>query len=92
MSVAASTVFAINEQASLQPMGDGAVILLIGSGQLYTCNETVEFFLKNVNGHRTFEEIVQLFVGEFEVDETTIREDLIKISVEMVAEGILEST
>jgi hypothetical protein len=92
MSVDASTVFAFNEQASLQPMGDGAVILLMGSGQLYTCNETVEFFLKNVDGQRNFEEIVQLFVAEFEVDETTARKDLTGLSVELVAEGILEST
>ena len=91
MTIDASTVFAVNEQASLQAMGDGAVILLAGSGQLYTCNDTVEFFLNTVDGHRNFEEIVQLFVAEFEVDETTARNDLARLSAEMVAEGILES-
>ena len=91
MSVDADTVFALNEQASLQTMGDGAVILLANSGQLYTCNETAEFFLKNVNGQRDFGEVVKLFIAEFEVDEATARADLTTLSGELVAEGILKS-
>ena len=90
MSVDGDAVFALNEQASLQTMGDGAVILLVDSGQLYTCNETAEFFLKNVDGQRDFGEVVKLFIAEFEVDEATARTDLIALSGELIGEGILK--
>jgi pyrroloquinoline quinone biosynthesis protein D len=85
------TVFALSEQASLQSMGDGAVILLANSGQLYTCNETAEFFLKNVDGQRTFGEVLRLFIAEFDVDEAIARADLAALSNELMAEGVLKS-
>ncbi len=88
-SVDPGAVFALSEQASLQSMGDGAVILLADSGQLYTCNETTEAFLKHVDGSRTFGEIVGLFVAEFEVDEATARDDLTALSGDLMAEGII---
>jgi pyrroloquinoline quinone biosynthesis protein D len=86
----ADTVFVLNEQASLQSAGDGAVILLADSGQLYTCNETTEAFLKNVDGIRSFAEIVTLFVEEFEIDAATAERDLGALSNDLVAEGILD--
>jgi pyrroloquinoline quinone biosynthesis protein D len=92
MSVHANTVFALNKQASLQTMGDGAVILLVDSGQLYTCNETTEFFLKNVDGQRNFGEVVKLFIAEFEVDEATAFLDLTALSSKLMFEGILKGT
>jgi pyrroloquinoline quinone biosynthesis protein D len=84
------TVFVLNEQASLQSAGDGAVILLADSGQLYTCNETTEAFLNNVDGTRSFAEIVALFVEEFEIDAATAERDLEELSGNLVAEGILD--
>jgi pyrroloquinoline quinone biosynthesis protein D len=90
-SVNSDTVFAWNEQASLQSAGDGAVILLADSGQLYTCNETTEAFLKNVDGTRRFAEIVKLFVEEFEIDEATAERDLKELSGNLVTEGIIEA-
>ena len=89
MQIAPDTVFVFDEQASLQSVGDGAVILLADSGQLYTCNETTEAFLKNVDGQRSFAEIVNLFIEEFDVDEATANSDLAALSDQLVAEGIL---
>ena len=89
MQIAPDTVFVFDEQASLQSVGDGAVILLADSGQLYTCNETTEAFLKNVDGQRSFAEIVKLFTAEFDVDEPTATSDLSELSEQLIAEGIL---
>ena len=89
-SVTADTVFVLNEQASLQSAGDGAVILLADSGQLYTCNETTEAFLRNVDGTRSFAEVVSAFVEEFEIDQATAERDLRELSEELVAEKILD--
>ena len=89
-SINPDTVFALNELASLQSMGDGAVILLADTGQLYTCNETTEAFLKHVDGRRSFAEIVRLFIEEFEVNEAAARDELAELSRNLVAERILD--
>jgi hypothetical protein len=82
-------VLSFTPHASFQSVGDGAVVLLGDSGQLYTCNETTEAFLKKVDSRRRFAEIVDLFKDEFEVDETTARRDLAELADTLIAEGIL---
>src|SRR5450631_1012058 len=44
------TVLKVSHLASTQSLGDGAVIVLTDSGQLYTCNDTAETLLKLVDG------------------------------------------
>lgn len=77
------------EDASVQHVGDGAVVLLAGSGQLYTCNGTTEAFLEKVDGRRDLEAIVALLAAEFEVDEQELREDMTALAAELLSEGIL---
>ena len=85
-------VLSFTAHASFQSVGDGAVVLLGDSGQLFTCNETTEAFLKKIDGRRQFEEIVDLFKGEFEVDEATARRDLGELAGTLISEGILAVT
>src|SRR5690606_2730198 len=42
-------VFAFSPTASFQSVGDGAVVLLADSGQLYSCNDTSEAFLRHID-------------------------------------------
>lgn len=84
-----SAVLSFTTHASFQSVGDGAVVLLGDSGQLFTCNETTEAFLKKVDGQRPFEEIFALFKDEFEVDEATARRDLAELADTLITEGIL---
>ena len=84
-----NTVLSFTTHASFQSVGDGAVVLLGDSGQLFTCNETTEAFLKKVDGTRRFEEIVALFKDEFDVDEATASRDLAELGDTLVTEGIL---
>ena len=77
------------EDASVQHVGDGAVVLLARSGQLYTCNGTTEAFLEKVDGRRDLEAIVALLAAEFEVDEQESREDMTALAAELLSEGIL---
>jgi hypothetical protein len=48
-----TTVLALSPVASFQSLGDSAVILMTDSGQLYTCNQTTESFLKKIDGLRS---------------------------------------
>jgi hypothetical protein len=85
-----STVFALAPNASFQALGEGAVILMIDSGQLYTCNESTEAFLKMVDGQRNFGAILDLLIAEFDIDRETLARDFLPIAGELRSEGIVE--
>ncbi|PBC05155.1 PqqD family protein [Mesorhizobium sp. WSM3860] len=87
--IAFETVLRMVDDASVQHVGDGAVVLLARSGQLYTCNGTTEAFLDKVDGARSLDQIVDLLSEEFEVDKATLGDDMTALAAELVAEGIL---
>ncbi len=87
--IASETVLRMADDASVQHVGDGAVVLLARSGQLYTCNDTTEAFLDKIDGVRSLDQIVDLLSDEFDVDKATLGEDMAVLAAELVAEGIL---
>jgi hypothetical protein len=86
----AATILSISGNASFQSLGEGAVVLLIDSGQLYTCNETTEAFLKLVDGRRPFETIVDALLREFDIERVAATGDLLEIAEQLRSEGIVE--
>jgi coenzyme PQQ synthesis protein D (PqqD) len=88
-----ATVFALAEGISFQPLGagEGAVILTIGSGQLYTCNDTTAAFLGVVDGRRTFAEVVEDLHATFDVSRDALYRDLAELAETLVAQGIVRS-
>ncbi|MBW8909716.1 MAG: PqqD family protein [Mesorhizobium sp.] len=87
--IVSETVLRMADDASVQHVGDGAVVLLARSGQLYTCNDTTEAFLDKVDGARSLDQIVGLLSNEFEIDKATLDQDMTALAAELVAEGIL---
>jgi len=85
-------VIVLSSVASFQSLGDSAVILMLDSGQLYTCNETTEAFLKAVDGVRSLAEIIDTVLPEFEVDRDTLRSDLLALAANLSVEGIIAAT
>lgn len=85
----ADRIFALAPVASFQNLGDGAVILLADSGQLYSCNETTEAFLQKVDGTRTLGEIVDLMALEYDVVRETLAADMGELAAELEQEGII---
>jgi pyrroloquinoline quinone biosynthesis protein D len=85
-----TTIFSLAPNASFQAMGEGAVILMLDSGQLYTCNETTEAFLKLIDGKRDFGAIISLLIAEFDIDRETISGDLLPIAGELRSAGVIE--
>ena len=90
--IGSETVLRMADDASVQHVGDGAVVLLARSGQLYTCNDTTEAFLDKVDGARSLDQIIDLLSDEFEVDKATLDQDMAELAAELVAEGILADT
>lgn len=89
MDIVSGTILRLADDASVQHVGDGAVVLLARSGQLYTCNGTTEAFLDKVDGARSLDQIVGLLCQEFEVDKDTLDEDMAALAADLVSEGIL---
>ncbi|TIQ33758.1 MAG: PqqD family protein [Mesorhizobium sp.] len=89
VEIASETVLRMADDASVQHVGDGAVVLLARSGQLYTCNGTTEAFLDKIDGVRSLDQVVNLLSDEFEVDKATLDQDMAALAAELVAEGIL---
>jgi hypothetical protein len=85
-----ATILSISGNASFQSLGEGAVVLLIDSGQLYTCNETTEAFLKLVDGTRPFETIVDALLREFDIERAAATGDFLEIAEQLRSEGIVE--
>ncbi|WP_425416774.1 PqqD family protein [Oricola indica] len=89
--MSASKVYALSPIASFETVGDGAVILLGDSGQLYSCNDTSEAFLRNVDGQRSIDEIARLMESEYDVALETLIGDLNELAAELESEGIIVS-
>jgi len=82
-------VYRLGDEVSFEPVGEGAVILLLGSGQLYSCNDTSLAFLRHLDGVRDVEAVARRMADEFEVDVATLADDLPELIAGLVAEGII---
>ncbi|MEW9806563.1 PqqD family protein [Mesorhizobium sp. ZMM04-5] len=84
-------VLTLSPVASFQSVGDGAVVLLADSGQLYSCNDTSQAFLRHVDGKRTLAEIVDLMADEYEVERDVLEADLAELAANLKNEGVIVS-
>jgi pyrroloquinoline quinone biosynthesis protein D len=91
MVISDDQIFAIPTTVSFQPLGEGegAVILLIDSGDIFTCNDTTSAFLGALDGVRTFANSVELLAENFEVELPTLRADLERLASELSETGII---
>lgn len=84
-----NTVLSIAEVAEVQPFDDGAVVLNIDTGQLYTCNHVAMKYLALLDGHKTIDTLAETVAEEYSIPVSEVRNDLIEISGEMVGESLL---
>jgi len=84
-------ILAVAEDVTFQSMGPGeqTVVLSLTTGELYTCNETAEAFLKALDGRRTFAQIVGELLSRFEVDAPRLEADLTQLADQMLAERMI---
>lgn len=84
-------VLAFSPVASFQSVGDGAVVLLADSGQLYSCNDTSEAFLRHIDGKRSLGEIIDLLAEEYEADREVLEADFAELAESLKQEGVIVS-
>ncbi len=79
------------QDVSYQSLGPGeqTVLLSLTSGYLYTCNETTAAFLDALDGSRTFGQVIELLLEQFEVVPEELRADMAELVEELMAEGLI---
>jgi Coenzyme PQQ synthesis protein D (PqqD) len=84
-------IISLTPTATFQTLAEdeGAVVLMVDSGQLYTCNDTVAALLQAVDGNRRFGEIVDQLLDEFDVERNVLLSDLTGLVEELSREGIV---
>jgi len=73
---------------SLGPEED-TVVLCLRTGQLHTCNETTRAFLDTLDQPRTLGESLDRLHGQYEVSRQKLQADLIRLTEQLIQEGIL---
>jgi pyrroloquinoline quinone biosynthesis protein D len=91
MSISDNKVFTLADSVSFQPLGDneGAVVLLVKSGDIFTCNDTTTAFLSALDGKTNFAQSLDRLVDQFDVDLDLLRADIEKLAANLVEEGII---
>ncbi len=87
--ITTETILDFGPAASVQPVGDGVVVLLTDDGQLFTGNATTEAVLRRVDGRRQVAEIAAGICEEFDVDLSDAVGDALGIAADLVNERIL---
>ena len=81
----------LKEDVAFQSLGDGheTVVVSLGTGFLYSCNDTTRAFLEAVDGNKTLADICRELVAVFTVSEERLLKDLTKLADRMLAEGLI---
>lgn len=83
------SVLVLSDKASFRSLGDSGVILMIDSGQLYSCNSTAEAFLRRMDGDRTAAAIASEISEEFDVEPNVFLADLEETISYLISEGVV---
>jgi pyrroloquinoline quinone biosynthesis protein D len=84
-------VFQVAKDISYQSMGPGeqTVILALKTGNLYTCNDTSEAFLKALDGRSDLGQVAARLAEQFDATEGQLLADLSELAEQLLAEGII---
>lgn len=91
MISAGEDVYRLAEDVSLQPLGEGegGVVLMLKSGEIYTVNDTTLDFLSKLDGVRNLRACAEAIAADYEVDPATAMSDLAEIAADLTSEQIV---
>ena len=82
----------ISPKVTLRRLGEdqGGVVLRLGDGQLYTCNDTTVAFLEAVDGRRDLRAVIDELAGMFDAPIDQLTADLVELAERLVDEGLIQ--
>ena len=83
--------YRLAEGVTFQPMGEGedTVVLSLGAGQLYSCNDTATVLLQAIEQGGGLAEAAERLSAEFAVSRAEAESDLAVLAQELLAEGLI---
>ena len=89
--IEAQTRISLADGISVQDLGEGegAVVLAIESGQLFTCNDTTADVLRAAQDGIGFDTLIVRLLEAYEVTEAELRPDIAAILCQLADAGIL---
>lgn len=87
-----NSILRLSDNASFRSMGDSGVILMTDTGQLYSCNETAEAFMRQLGNEEPVSAIAANIAKEFEVEQQVLYADLSELIEYLVSERVLIDT
>ncbi|WP_419909227.1 PqqD family protein [Hoeflea sp.] len=91
MALDPNMTFKLADKATFRSVGDSGVILMIDSGQIYSCNSTAEAFLRMTDGNKSLGETADAVCEEFEVSREQLLSDLEELLTYLQSEGVIDS-
>ncbi len=84
-------VLRLSPKVTLRRLGEdqGAVVLRLADGQLYTCNDTTVDFLEAVDGERDLAAIIARLEGVYDASPARLTTDLVALAEQLLAEGLI---
>jgi len=82
----------MSPKVTLRRLGEdqGGVVLRLGDGQLYTCNDTTVAFLEAVDGRRDLRAVIDELAGMFDAPTDQLTADLVELAGRLVDEGLIQ--
>ena len=86
-----SAVLGLAPKIAVRRLGEeqGAVVVRLGDGQLFTCNDTTAAFLEALDGRRSVDQVLDLLIEEFEVERERLAEDMDALAEQLMSEGLI---
>ncbi len=89
MSLSKDPVLSLHPDATLRAVSREGVILMVTTGQIYTCNETAIDLLSRMDGAVSLGQITADMVGEYDVSPDVLKADLAELLEYLRAEGVV---
>ena len=86
-----NAVMALSPDATMRTVDEGAVILMVKTGQLYSCNETAQDFISRLDGTQSIQTVAETLSQEYDVSPEELKTDLSELLSYLLSEGVLIS-
>ncbi len=83
------TILKTNPSANCAIVGEEVIFLHEGEGAYFSLDGVGAFVWQALETPRQFGELVQMVMGDYEVEESVLREDLAKLASSLVAKDLL---
>ena len=92
MSLSPSTLLQLHTDVRQTRVSDEGIILRQDDGEILVVNEVAIRFVELIDGNRNLDELTDILLQEYEVDRSTLADDLAEYASELISHNVLSIT